>query len=203
MERYYLALGDSITSGYNVGSQNFTVLYYSYLRSCNPYLRFFNLGINGLTTNGLVSLFLTNPQLRQMVTRADIITITIGSNDLLKGTAALVRGLNIDYGYILSNIKNNLDYIGLQIRQLNPVTIVKIASIYHPVLPYQLAHYYPQVQYIIRQANKVIVSSTKRYGFDIIPVDRAFNGRERLLMGPDHIHPNPLGHRIIADACIG
>ena len=65
-----------------------------------------------------------------------------------------------------------------------------------------MAQHYHLIQELIFEANRVIVSSAKRYGFGVIPINKAFGGREKLLIGPDHIHPNLLGHRIIAEECI-
>ncbi|HUS89504.1 MAG TPA: SGNH/GDSL hydrolase family protein [Desulfosporosinus sp.] len=52
----YLALGDSITAGYGVGSLfSFPTVYGNFLRRHSPDLSVHNLGVNGLTTHG------TNP----------------------------------------------------------------------------------------------------------------------------------------------
>ncbi len=83
MPNYYLALGDSITAGYGVGNRNFAFLYYSYLRSFNLNLRYINYGINGLTTGGFANLLSSNGNVKNLVTQAEVISITIGSNDLL------------------------------------------------------------------------------------------------------------------------
>ncbi len=201
MERYYLALGDSITTGYGVGGRGFAFIYYAYLQSLNHNLKFINCGVNGLTTDGLNYMLFSN-QLRRFVEKAEIITITIGSNDLLKYALSTLRGVGSDAFKILANMERNFDFVGLQIRQINPRVIIKVGTIYCPVLAYQYYQYSRQSQKTISKANKIIRYTSMRYRFNIVPIDNVFRGRELLFIGKDHIHPNLLGHQIIAEECI-
>lgn len=203
MPNYYLALGDSITAGYGVGSKNFAYLYYSYLRSFNPNLHYINYGINGLTTGGLANLLSTNVNLKNWVTQAEVITITIGSNDLLHAAVSILRGTKVEIFATLANMERNLDFIGSQIRHLNPRALVKAGTIYNPLPAGPYYRYAGQAQPFIAQANKVLVHWAKRYGFNVIPIDKAFQGRERLVIGPDYLHPNFQGHQIIATEFAG
>ena len=102
---YYLALGDSITAGYGVGGRNFACLYYSYLRSTNLNLCYKNYGINGLTTGGLANLLSSNGNLKNMVAQAVVITLTIGSNDLLCLAVSILRGTRVDISATLSTME--------------------------------------------------------------------------------------------------
>src|SRR5665648_397521 len=87
----YLALGDSITAGYGVGSiYTFPTVYGNFLKRHNQQLIVYNLGVNGLTTQGLLGQLQFNRSQRQLVAQAAVITITIGSNDLLN----LIRNSN-------------------------------------------------------------------------------------------------------------
>lgn len=200
---YYLALGDSITAGYGVGSRNFAFLYYSNLRSFNPNLRSINYGINGLTTGGLANLLLTNCNLKNFVTQAEVISLTIGSNDLLRVAVSILRGTRVDIFATLSNMEKNLDLIGSQIRHLNPRALVKVGTIYNPLSAGPYYQYSGPAQGVIAQANKIIVHWAKRYGFNVAQIDKAFQGRERLVIGTDHVHPNFQGHQIIATEFAG
>ncbi|MHB8127228.1 MAG: SGNH/GDSL hydrolase family protein [Desulfitobacteriaceae bacterium] len=195
---YYLALGDSITAGYGVGSRNFALLYYSYLLSFNPNLRYINYGINGFTTSGLTNLLSSNVNLMTLVTQAGVITLTIGSNDLLHAAVSILRGTRVNIFATLSNMEKNLDLIGSQIRYLNPRALVKVGTIYNPLPTGPYYQFSGEAQALIAQANKILVHWAKRYGFNVVPLDKAFQGRERLVIGSDHLHPNLLGHQIIA-----
>jgi lysophospholipase L1-like esterase len=195
---YYLALGDSITAGYGVGSRNFAFLYYSYLYSLNPNLSYINYGINGLTTGGLANLLWTNGNLKNLVTQAEVITITIGSNDLLHVAKSFLRGAKVNISLTLSDMERNLDLIGSKIRHLNPGAFVKVGTIYNPLAVGPYFQYSGPAQGLITQANKIIIHWAKRYGFNVALIDRAFKGREQLVIGSGHLHPNLLGHHIIA-----
>jgi lysophospholipase L1-like esterase len=85
----YVALGDSIPNGYVAPGEN-EVVSYPYLLeeeiaeigSCQVDLETYTK--NGLTTSGLYEKFLSDPEVEEKIEEADVITITIGSNDLLQ-----------------------------------------------------------------------------------------------------------------------
>lgn len=199
MTRYYLALGDSITAGYGVGGRSFAAMYYSHLLQIDPNLRYVNYGVKGLTTLGLVNMLATNARLRSLVVQADIISITIGSNDLLRAAAGFMKGSKVSIPYVLSVFERNLDTIGGVIRSLNPELLVKAATIYNPLPAGPFRLYTEQAQAIIDQANKIIVHWAKKFKFLVVPVDRIFQGREAAVIGKDFVHPSFLGHQFIAN----
>ena len=198
----YLALGDSITAGYGVGSLfSFPTLYGNFLRRHNPDLSVQNLGVNGLTTHGFLKLLQCNRRLRQLVSQAALITITIGSNDLLQ----LIRNPNQSLNpsqlpLILDSIGKTLAQVGEALRRLNPMAIVKVATLYNPLPAGPYAQYNLQVQGVIDTANAIITTWAKRYGFVMVYLDRELRGKERSLIGPDYGHPNAAGYRVIAKA---
>lgn len=198
----YLALGDSITAGYGVGSEfSFPTVYGSFLRRHDPDVNVYNLGENGLTTQGLLELLQFNPSLRQLVSRASLITITIGSNDLLRLIWNSKQSINSSLlRMILGNLGKSLALIGEFLRWLNPRAIIKVATLYNPLPAGPYAQYNVQVQGIIDSANAMVISWAKRYGFVVVHVDREIRGKERSLIGPDYGHPNAAGYRAIAKA---
>jgi len=198
----YLALGDSMTVGYGVGSQfSFPTAYGNFLRRHNSELSVHNLGVNGLTTQGLVELLQCNSSLRHLVSRASLITITIGSNDLLR----LIKDFNQPFNtaqlpMILGNMGRNLVQIGELIRRLNPMAIVKVATLYNPLPAGPYAQYTVPVQRLIDTANATVIASTKRYGFVVVDIKGEFRGKEQFLIGPDYLHPSAAGYNVIAKA---
>ncbi|KUO58995.1 MAG: hypothetical protein APF84_05940 [Gracilibacter sp. BRH_c7a] len=202
MERYYLALGDSITTGYGVGDRGFAFRYYAYLRSLYHNFRFINRGVDGLTASGLTHMLLANNQLRELIARAEIITITIGSNDLMKYAVSTLHGANSNVYQMLANMEKNIDLIGQEIRRLNLKATVKVGTIYCPDLGGQYYQSSREAQKIISKANKVIIYSSVRHRFQIVSIDKVFYSREQLFIGKDHIHPNILGHQAIAEEFI-
>ena len=198
----YLALGDSITAGYGVESlSSFPTLYGNFLRRHNSELLVHNLGVNGLTTQGLVQLLQCNSSLRHLITRASLITITIGSNDLLRLIKNFNQPINTaQLPMILGNMRRNLVQIGEMVRRMNPTAIVKVATLYNPLPAGPYAQYDVPVQRVLDVANSMVISSAKRYGFVVVALDRVIRGKERFLIGPDYIHPSLTGYRVIAKA---
>ena len=201
MVKLYLALGDSITAGYGVGrSFSFPVIYETYLRRNNPDLCMINLGVNGLTTGGLLASLQVNLNTRHLVSQASLITLTIGSNDLLR-LLRTNQAINPSYlPLVFSNMNRNFAQIGEEVRRLNPMATVKVATLYNPLSEGWNAPYFRQAQGVIDNANTIIVTWAKRYGFQVVYLDREIRGRERLLIGQDHAHPNASGYLVIATA---
>ena len=90
--------------------------------------------------------------------------------------------------------------IGQEIRFLNPGAIVKVATIYNPLPAGPYAHYYPQVQAIIDNANAMITLWARRYGFVVVNLDREIKGKEVWFISKDYAHPNAAGYQMIAKA---
>jgi len=198
----YLALGDSITAGYGVGnSYSFPTIYGNFLRRHNQDLSVYNLGVNGLTTHGLLELLLFNRSLRHLVSLASLITITIGSNDLLHLFKNSNQSINTSQlPVILGNMGKTLAQVGDVVKRLNPMAIVKVATLYNPLPAGPYAQYYAQAQGVIDTANVMIITWAKRYGFVVVCLDREIRGKEPSLIGPDYGHPNAAGYRVMAKA---
>ena len=198
--KLYLALGDSITAGYGVGRPfSFPMVYADFLRRHNPDLRMINLGVNGLTTGGLLALLKAQQEIRHLVSQASLITFTIGSNDLLRLIRNTNQPINLSYvPLVLNNMSRNFAQIGEEVRRLNPMATVKVATLYNPLPAGSGTQYYVQAQAIIDNANTILATWAKRYGFHVAFLDREIRGKERLLIGQDHVHPNLAGYQVIA-----
>ncbi|AET67091.1 lysophospholipase L1-like esterase [Desulfosporosinus orientis DSM 765] len=198
----YLALGDSITAGYGVRNPfSFPNIYANSLMRHNPDLRLLNLGVNGLTTSGLLNLLKSNPRIRKCISQASLITLTIGSNDLLR----LIRSPNQPVQtsllpVILGNMNKTLLQIGQKIRLLNPSATVKVATIYNPLPAGPYAGYSLQAQRIIDNANGMIMMCARRYGFTVVDLDPEMKGKESMFIGRDYAHPSIAGYQMIAKA---
>ena len=199
----YVALGDSITAGYGVaGPFSFPNLYANFLRRHDKALHVLNLGVNGLTTSGLLNLLKFNQSIRHSIAQASLITLTIGSNDLLRLIDSSHQRLNqAQIPVIFGNMNKTLGLVGQEIRILNPNVVVKVATLYNPLTGWGLyANYYGLVQGMIDKANAIIITWAKSFGEVVVYLDREFIGKEPLLISQDHAHPNALGYQVIAKA---
>lgn len=198
MNPIYLALGDSITAGYGVSPQQaFTALFYNKLLAVDPSLKYVNLGVNGLTSQELASMLVQN-RVYALLPQAKVISMTIGSNDLLSVGRGLTSGVGANTDLILGNLNRNLMLIGERIRTANSSALVKIAVLYNPLPPVD-KNTDALVRGLVKTANHSIRHMAREYRLVVINVDKALSGREQLLLGPDHLHPNVLGHQMFAD----
>jgi lysophospholipase L1-like esterase len=195
----YLALGDSITAGYTVGlNHSFATLFSASLGSYLPRLSYINLGTNGLTTGGLAGIPANNLQIRNLIKSAGVISITIGSNDLLgSGIKALQEG-QVNFPAVLTRMATNLDSIGEQIRLINQNAVVLVGNFYNPLPAGPFNSYTSIAQTIIDQANLLLLAWAKKFCFRLVPINQIFRGREIYMLGADHIHPSLYGHQVVA-----
>lgn len=196
----YTAIGDSLTTGFGALPGNGFVPVYR--RLAEGRLRVpvgaVNLGINGLTTEGLEQRLRSDSVFRHSVRNADIITVSIGGNDLIKAaksTALRPADLSPVLQRALRVCKRNFgDIMGLlwhlKARSSNPY-IIRIVGLYNP---------YPQLteaSYWVQQFNRYAAGySSSICGFASIYYE--FAGNERSLLSLDHLHPNGKGYRVIA-----
>ncbi len=134
----YLALGDSIATG--------SLTFFS---SITPYPRYlanqlsqdsdhpvnlWNRGQNGLNSAQLLGMLGFDHRLRNMIKQADLITLSIGGNDLLK--AAPIPGFNSIFHPVASQGVNQFlrsyPKIISTIRELNPSAMLACMTLYNP-----------------------------------------------------------------------
>lgn len=84
-EIVYTALGDCFTGGWIVNIFNgFADRFYHYLRCKYGIVKYINLGYPGMTSSGLCKQLVKDAHTKKAVSNSDIITITIGGNNLLR-----------------------------------------------------------------------------------------------------------------------
>ena len=201
MSYQYTAIGDSLTTGFGALPGNGYVPVYRRMaeaRLRTP-VRLTNLGINGLTTEGLEQRLKQDYNFRLAVRDADLITMSIGGNDLIKAAKAAGSrpgALSPLLQKALRNCKQNISDIMGTLSQLKAGMprpyIIRIVGLYNP---------YPQVIEAtewVRQFN----SYTSGYSGQVVGFASIYNefaGNERGLLFIDHIHPNGRGYRVISD----
>lgn len=181
-------IGDSVAYGY--GTKEGIA---KYLKESFPGSRVINLGINGLTSDGLVAR-LTSGFWDLHLSQADLVLINIGGNDLLQGfrklgTAGLVR----NFKAIRINYRKNLLEIYGKLRELNPEVLLVQNDLYNSM---KKEHQYMGLTKLLyRRWNRsigergVIISKTDKMG-------------KNPGIWLDGIHPNDEGYKLMHEILI-
>ncbi|MCP1134683.1 GDSL-type esterase/lipase family protein [Paenibacillus polysaccharolyticus] len=193
----YVAIGDSLTVG--TGALLGTGFVPIYRRMAEMNLRTFvsmdNLGVNGLTSAELQQMINGHPRVRQAIREADMITVSIGGNDLIRTFKASGGIPNAGkMTQVLGETRHHVSQVMRQIRQLkgDQKYFVRSIGLYNP---------YPQsteAAYWVRQYNSYL-NSAGSGNYACAQVYDKFEGRERELLFWDRVHPNARGYRIIAE----
>lgn len=119
-------LGDSVAYGYGT-KEGIT----KYLRESFPVSQVINLGINGLTSDGLADRIASGKWDHHLAS-ADLVLINIGGNDLLQGfqklgAARLIR----NFKALRINYRRNLLGIYSRVREVNPAIVLVQNDLYN------------------------------------------------------------------------
>lgn len=237
-----VALGDSITAGYEPGMTEQSVPY-GFVERLGEQGLFHartsavNYGILGLTSEGLknyvtaiqkgvpvtgadIQANLPDPRIASFATgiaqakadlqKADLITITIGGNDLLKLLPDM-KNISLDQlraqgDEVLTHYGDNLREIVRILLELNPSAQIVIADQYQPVPKPAGAAIYDELQQFADKFTSMVDGIVADYAGDAKPVKAAhvaaaFTGREISLthiFSETDIHPNQAGYEEIA-----
>lgn len=183
-----LIIGDSVAYGY--GTQEGIA---KYLRESFPDSSVINLGINGLTSDGLAERMLTG-KWDHHIAAADLVLINIGGNDLLKSFRKLgAAGLIKSFKTIRSNYRKNLLFIYSKVREMNPEILIVQNDLYNSM---KKEHQYMGLTKLLyRRWNRaigqqgVIISKTNKMG-------------KNPAIWLDGIHPNDDGYKMMHELLI-
>lgn len=193
-----VALGDSITYGYNLGNNNHpSTLAYPSIIGQKTDMRVRNLGVPGMSSGQLLNALRTDNALRNAVKHADVVSLNIGTNDFLQGLLAGNGDPNVLKGYIDPMLQN----LGDIVKEIRSLTDAKIIA-YNIFNPFQLGddglHYY--VDYLLSPINSSIRNVFSNSGDNVVFADAfdAFEEKQDIYILPEDNHPTPLGHEILA-----
>ncbi|MCP8615857.1 GDSL-type esterase/lipase family protein [Salirhabdus salicampi] len=190
-----VALGDSIAYGTGADDNyGYVDRYADYLRERGNQVNLQNYAIPGLTTEELQSLVEYSPILKVAIKKADIVTISIGGNDLLEC-------INLETGDVdedcssATTVLNSFHEVIKTIKSYNNDVDIKTLNIYNPILDVQSENY-KKAEKILHFVNTSFRSSHSQ----IMDVYSAFQHNlskyTHILEGD--IHPNDDGHEVIA-----
>lgn len=206
----YLALGDSVTFGYDASHPNLT-----FVRQVSESLRKKSLAEqtlvvarNGWDSRDLLRMIRTIPA--SVWDRTHVLTLLIGGNDLRK---LLRRQFFFATPLSPKLIDQKIDEFSYNMGQLcqfiaqKRIPHVLVSNVYNPVPHSQIS------DYAINRLNDVIRECASQYHFDLIDVHKAFEANESSLIHGYRngsmedlsvpfnrpIHPNNTGHQKIAE----
>ncbi len=189
----YMALGDSLVSGYGAipATQGYVYLLYdSGVFGGITHTLLSDAGVPGVTSAQVLAYQV--PQAVQAF-KPTVITITVGGNDLLQ----ILKGA--DTGQVLVNFQNNLTQILATLRSDLPGTRIYISNLYTvPEIP--------GADQVVPMFNQIVAQVAGAFQVPVADVYSAFLGKKGLLLierpgaSPDEVHPTNAGYRVMAQS---
>jgi lysophospholipase L1-like esterase len=204
-----VALGDSITFGYNLDPSNAHPSSQAFpaLIADDIHYQLLNFGIPGDTSVNLVA-HLKTKTYREALGRSAVITLYIGSNDLLQGAGSIIQNLILNPNYvptaadiamlqnITANLAGNLVEIIAQIREVTDAPIV-LYTIYNPFYGAD-----QNTALLLGGINGIIASFAKDPSIAVVDAFGAFAGKQNTLVLPNDIHPTLQGQEVLEELAI-
>jgi len=186
-----LILGDSVARGCGSSKGGFGSILISLIEErSGRKVQLTNLGVDGLTSGGLVDI-VKEKETKDAISRADLIILNIGGNDLLElfttgGPNKVIK----EFRQTKKIFKQNLLYIKETIRTINPDAALIANGLYNPCEKEYT--YYSVAGQLIKNWNKTYRCSNSIF------VDTYSLNREGIYWA-DEVHPNDEGYKILAD----
>ncbi|WKA49268.1 GDSL-type esterase/lipase family protein [Planococcus liqunii] len=180
---HIVILGDSVAYGYGTKGGISKYLKESFLHS-----KITNLGINGLTSNGMVER-LRSGVWDKVIATADLVLINIGGNDLLHGFRGQgAKGLVRQFTVIKRTFRQNLLETYRHLRGLNENIIIVQNNLYNSMK--KEVQYFGFTDLLLRLWNSAIGEK----GVIVSKTDLMGKNPEIWL---DSIHPNDEGYKLM------
>lgn len=210
---YYISLGDSLAAGQNPYGEigyGYSDYVNKYLKS-NDSLEFYSKDftspedrivdlINRIEKNEKVKLQDEELSIQTAIKKADIITLSIGSNDLFEKAGLSDMKYNLEKSdeieEYLEEIKENLDKLIKLIRKYNDNKII-IVGYYNPLSPIS-SKYTRELEPIFMKVNEYYEEVALKNNCDYIDVYEIFKENPEYLPNPTDIHPSNSGYEVIA-----
>ncbi|RHW42567.1 hypothetical protein D1B31_02940 [Neobacillus notoginsengisoli] len=196
---YHLALGDSIIRGVGAGQDQNLVSQFSIElgRLTKKKVEFRNEGINGMTSSELRQL-VDDQIYDDEIKQADIITVNIGGNDVLRAANKTdFQSVFKAFDSLQSAFKENLQDIAARITQLNPDATIVFLELYNPLNPETA--YYTVADKLLPKWNVNIYKTAERIPTAmVVETSHIINGKNLQNLSPDGVHPNSDGYKAMA-----
>lgn len=194
-----VALGDSLTrgTGDEAGKGYIGFVTENLENRLKPQkINVYNLGINGQTSSMLLKQ-LGQLNIKNQISEADVILMTIGGNDLFQKGETLYN-LNIEnVQQLQQQYLTNLEQIFTIIRENNAQATVFILGLYNPFIDLDKSE---ATNEIIRTWNYTTETVTGKFDKVVfVPTFDLFQLSVNDYLYSDHFHPNQAGYHLISD----
>lgn len=160
-----------------------------------------NLGINGLTTQGLLTK-LDEPGVAYVLKKANVIIVSIGGNDLFQGAQAAQTGKELP---TLSSLRNalpdaskRLQKVLTKVGKINPKAKIIYVGLYNPFS--DLRRVKIPGNLIVTEWNLAAMAVTNQNSnMTLVPTFDLFQQNLPVYLSSDHFHPNGQGYQAIAE----
>lgn len=201
---YYLALGDSLTKG--VGDEEnkkgFTKRLEEKIENFNDtdvYVD--NRGKNGRRSDQLLKL-IEKGHYDEELENADLITITIGGNDIMKIVKENLTELKKEpFDEERKVFEERLTKIVSEIRTKNKQAPIILIGIYNPFT--MLSNEIPEFDHIVDEWNETIeqiANNTQKSCF--VKVNDLFDSNSNMIFHSDFFHPNSYGYTMMTERIV-
>lgn len=193
----YVILGDSI--GWGAGVLNSDEAVFGKIVADTDGFAFKNDAVNGYTTSDLLR-HLEKENIAEDVRNADIISVSIGGNNFLRGNmkeliAQAGSGDYTGFDAIAANFYVEYSAIIEKIKELNPDVLILAQTLYNPGAD--------SIKEIYQQGADRLNAGYRRYldenpgAYELLEVADAFAGHPEYVAA-DYIHPSAKGNEVIA-----
>lgn len=210
----YVALGDSLAAGQtpfgeiDKGYADFIADYLKEKQETSFTKSFAEIGstsqnvLDDISNNKMVD----DIQIQEMIRGANILTLSVGANDLLNEATVEPDGtIGIDPAkvpVILSEFQENLTMVLETIKALNADVKIYISGYYFP-FPYLPDDQQPELQMILSLLNNTIQNTVVEQGASFVSLDTVFiDNPTYFIPNPEEIYPTVEGYERIAEKFI-
>lgn len=202
---YYVSIGDSLTAGVNSYGKienGYTWYIKDYLIKNKRLAYYKNYAQSGYETRDIIKDLNNNLELKKDLRESDLVTMTIGANDL-------IHKLNLkNIGEInLTQLKKqieliipNIDKCLLQIRKYAKERII-IIGYYNP-LPFLFNKNSKDLDSLFAYIDEEYRKLANKYNCEYISLYESFKTNSKYLPNPSDIHPSSKGYEYIANKII-
>lgn len=210
----YIALGDSIPNGYSVSEEEAVKGYPEILakdmEEANFTVHLSEYTVNGITVSGLYERYLSDADVQKDLKKADLITVTVGANDLLKKFRGLYgdifgedpkrleEALKLLDRWEADDFKKDWKLMMESIKQNTKKDCqIIVTTLYNPLGEEDSQELLiSSVEKLLSRMNEVIVSCSETYGYQTADLSEIGTGQ---YLQSDGLHPNGQGQKLIAE----